>query len=187
MSTTWNSSPSKNDRMQTVNRWLKVFVVAVMAAVLYTALNQGHPVEAPVERFPDFELRTLTGDTFSSESLEGQVTILNFFATWCGPCKAEMPMLDRLAPVFQAQGARVVAVAAGGEDRLTIRAFADRYHLRFPVVLDGGNLLDVLQTGALPTTAIVDRHGVIRKVFVGMLDEKALKAAVEEALGDPRG
>ncbi len=176
---TTSSSPT---RRMTAATWLKVVAVSIMAAVLYLSYQQHDLFPSRVERLPPFDLTTLDGDSFTDQDLEGPVTVLNFFATWCGPCNAEMPMLQRFADHHAEEGLRVVALSAGGDDRLRLRKFAARHRLTIPIVLEGEHLLEAVGVSMLPTTVVVDSTGRVAHVFVGLVTQKRLEAVVTPLL-----
>ncbi len=145
-------------------------------------------IAAPHPNFaaPSFALADLSGQTVELSALQGKVVILNFWASWCPPCRAEMPELDRVFRETQDAGARVLAVDQM-EDVNTVRAFGDQLQLSFPLLLDSdGAVSSRYQVRALPTTFFIDRRGVIRDVVVGgpmtrQVIEDKLKPLLAEA------
>ncbi len=128
-------------------------------------------------RAPALELPTVAGDGLALDSLRGDVVLLNIWATWCGPCRQEMPALERVYRKYRGRGLRVVSVAVDdhpGERQPdgrvvgAVSRFMERYGLTFPVALDPtGGTEASFETEYLPTTVLIDRDGVIRSKEVG--------------------
>lgn len=147
-------------------------------------------IAAPQAGFlaPDFKLETLQGAGLSLGDLRGRPVIVNVWATWCPPCRAEMPALERVYQAYRAQGLEVLAVNATSSDSPTAaQAFAQEYGLTFPVLLDAqGSVASHYQAWSLPTTFFVDRQGVIREVVVGgPMSETLLQIRVQQLLEKP--
>jgi thiol-disulfide isomerase/thioredoxin len=137
---------------------------------------------------PEFSLPTLAGGTASNADLKGHVTIVDFWATWCEPCRRSMPHLQQLAanPELSAKGLRVLAVnATHQDDRADVEAYMKETGFTFPVPLDeNGMMTQAFQVRGFPTTFVVGRDGTVRNVFVGVMPDtlKALDEAVAAAL-----
>ncbi len=140
---------------------------------------------APREGFlaPDFTLQDLKGQTYTLSDLQGKAVLLNFWATWCPPCRAEMPALDRVYAAYQAQGVVVLAVTAD-DTRSEAGAFAAEYGLSFPILVDSSAAAArAYRVTSLPTSFFIDPQGVIRKVIVGgPMSEAGIRANVEGLL-----
>lgn len=139
----------------------------------------------PGYRAPSFSLRTLEGETVSVADLRGRAVILNFWATWCPPCRAEMPAFQRLYARYRDQGLMVLGVnATSGDDLATVFAFRQQYGLTFPILLDeAGQVQQRYRVTALPTTFFIDPRGMIRDVVVGgPLSEAAIEARLSQLL-----
>jgi peroxiredoxin len=122
------------------------------------------------EPAPDFAAPTLAGDTLALEALRGRAVVLNVWATWCAPCREEMPALDRLYRQHRDDGLVVLAVSvdAGSDAARLVRAFVADLDLAFPVLLDpAGTLQDRFGVNGLPTTFLIDRGGRIRARVLG--------------------
>jgi peroxiredoxin len=116
---------------------------------------------------PDFSLTGLDQQTIELGQLRGKVVLLNFWATWCGPCVAEMPNIDQ---VYQGTAHQDVAILAvnQGEFADQVKGYAELYHLHFPILLDGnGKVGDLYRVQALPTTVFIDRQGIVREIHIG--------------------
>jgi peroxiredoxin len=123
---------------------------------------------------PDFTLKNLSGEDVTLSKLRGQVVLINFWATWCGPCRAEMPDLQRRYDALKDQGFTVLAIN-DDEPIEDVRRFADAYDLTFTILLDPGeSVVRLYRILAFPTTFIVDREGVVQKLHLGALTEDAL-------------
>jgi len=134
---------------------------------------------------PAIVLPQLDGELVSLDAFKGQVVIVNFWASWCGPCRAEMPTLERLYQIEQTRGLTVLAVNSTFQDDQTNVAQMRRdLGLSFPTLLDyEGTVGHRYGVRMLPTTFIIDRQGVIRQVlFGGPLSEASLRNAVEPLL-----
>jgi thiol-disulfide isomerase/thioredoxin len=127
-------------------------------------------------------LNAAEGPTLAIDKLKGTVTVLNFWATWCPPCRNEMPSIQRLADLMKGTAFRVVAVSVG-EDRKTVAAFIKENGYTYPIYLDErGTLSQSLASQGIPTTYILDKNGMVIAGTVGSreYDEPALVAALKE-------
>jgi thiol-disulfide isomerase/thioredoxin len=127
-------------------------------------------------------LHPLAGGTLSLADLRGQVVVLDFWATWCPPCRRELPRLDALHAELARKGGRVVAVSID-EDRENVDLFARRYGLRLPIALDGPDgLAHELDLREVPLTLVLDRDGRVA-LTSGRSDAAGLQAVADAAHG----
>jgi peroxiredoxin len=132
----------------------------------------------------DFSLPLLNGETAGLSAYKGKVVLLNFWATWCPPCRAEMPSMETLYQRFKDQGLEILAVN-GGEDNATVQKFLQNNRYSFPVLMDTKNEVNRLYgIEAIPTTFILDKEGKIIARIVGSLrwDNSKIIAAIETLL-----
>jgi peroxiredoxin len=108
---------------------------------------------------PDFTLPTLEGGSITLSDLKGRVVLINFWATWCSPCREEMPSLERLYRHFKYEDFTLLAVDVM-EHPETVKRFAKEYNLSFPILLDEkGDVAGKYAANAIPTTYIIDKGG----------------------------
>jgi len=131
---------------------------------------------------PDFELTTLDGETIRLSSLRGKPVILNFWASWCVPCQAEMPALQKVYQEYRAQGLQVIAVNMAFQDNQNdALAFVAKHNLTFPVPLDvSGEAGRSYLIQALPSSFFIGSNGIIIDVIIGgPIDEAVLRSQAE--------
>lgn len=135
---------------------------------------------------PDYEAIMLDGSPFRMGGAGDKVVLLNIWATWCGPCRIEIPELEALHTKLAPQGFEVVGVSIDDPGATEIvREFVGEQHMTYPVVLDPqGRIADMFQTTVIPTSALIDRSGKILWMHRGLVraTDPALNAALEEAL-----
>jgi len=131
---------------------------------------------------PDFSLPALSGETIRLDDLKGQVVLVTLWATWCPPCKAEMPTINAFYQAQQAAGFTTLMVNMQ-EDGTTVSDFIKANDFSFPVLLDGqGELMNLYGVRGLPATFILDRSGQVRYIQSGAITEAELEAAVTPLL-----
>lgn len=132
---------------------------------------------------PDFTLTALDGTTVRLSSLKGKAVLVNFWATWCEPCKIEMPWLVDLQKEFGPQGLQVLGVALDDADAKTIGQFTRKMGVNYPV-LKGTDEVAGLYGGAdrLPLTFFVDRSGKVVDETVGLVSESVIVDAIKRSL-----
>ena len=119
------------------------------------------------EEAPDFMLKSLDGANLRLEEYRGQVVLINFWASWCGPCRQEMPLLDRLHHRYEDTGFAVLGVNVEG-DADGAQEIVDKTNVTFPILIDDGQRVSELYSlEAMPSTVIVDRDGVVRYIHRG--------------------
>ncbi|OGO32016.1 MAG: hypothetical protein A2Z16_16825 [Chloroflexi bacterium RBG_16_54_18] len=134
---------------------------------------------------PDFEVTTIKGETVKLSDFTGSPMIVNFWASWCSPCRAEMPALQRIYEEYRNSGLVVLAVNSTHQDNLPdIKNFIDEYSLLLPVLLDfDGTASNLYQVRALPTTFFIGADGKIQDVQVGgPLSEATIRVKVQDLL-----
>ena len=133
---------------------------------------------------PNFELPTLSGENMKLTDYKGKIVILNFWASWCGPCKVEMPhMQNYYKKNKDAANVEIIAVNMTSEERggqKSIQKFVKEYGLTFPILLDNdGEVLDLYNIITIPITYVIDTDGVISQKILGPMDEKMINELVE--------
>lgn len=134
---------------------------------------------------PEFSLSTLEGETQSISDYKGKVVLVNNWATWCPPCKAEMPSLRDFHNAQASNGFTVIAVEAG-DPKEDVLAFAETLNLQFPVWLDSeGVSLKAIGNGSLPNSYVIDRTGTVRLAWTGEISlamlEKYVTPIIQES------
>ena len=148
-------------------------------------------LENPIP-LPDFPMRTLAGETLTPQGLRGKVVIVNFWATWCHPCQAEIPELIKLQNKYPEE-LTVIGVSAEipGHDlsndarsREIARRFAEEWHINYAVVMQTDRILDAF-TGifALPTSFVIDQEGRIVQKHVGLISPVIFEREVRALVG----
>ena len=135
---------------------------------------------------PAYAADLLGGGTFDVEKERGSVVMLNLWATWCGPCRYEIPELQALHNKYSARGFKVVGVSVDEGGEADVKPFVEEQKITYPIALDpAGKLANIFQSDILPTTVIVDRNGKIiwRKPGVITPNDAGLIKAIEDALG----
>lgn len=140
--------------------------------------------EAQAAPAPAFSLPALTGPgRVGLDSFPGSIVVLNFWASWCGPCRREAPGLERTWRAFRTRGVRFLGVDELDDDA-SGRAFLKELGITYPSASDpSGSLVDGYGLFGLPTTYLIDRSGTIRYRFVGYTDEGSLQATLARMLG----
>jgi len=119
---------------------------------------------------PDFTLRDLQGKDIALSSLKGKVVLLNFWATWCPPCKAEMPAMNRLYHEIKARGFEIIAVSTDNS-LSTIRDYLAKNRVDFPILHDEKKSVSKqYRVFSMPTTFLIDKNGTIVEKFYGEYD-----------------
>jgi peroxiredoxin len=135
---------------------------------------------------PDFTLKTLEGHTVRLSELRGQkVVLINFWATWCPPCRIEMPAMQQIYSEYKAKGLEILAVNIESDAQEEIRDFVKELRLTFPILLDPDmKITRNFRLIGLPVSILIDRQGVIRAKIVGYHDwtTKASRMQVERLL-----
>ena len=147
-------------------RTRRLAVFSLLAAVAGTALAAVGPNAAA----PDFTLRTAAGPNLRLQEQRGQVVLINFWATWCGPCRQEMPHLNRLYDKYKGSGFVLIGVNVD-DDARNAAEVAAKLGIKFPVLWDTDKKVSKLyDLSTMPSTVIVDRDGKVRYVHRGYLN-----------------
>ena len=144
---------------------------------------------------PEFALEDLSDKKVSLASYKGKEVLINFWATWCGPCKIETPWLIELRNQYTARGFEVLGVSTDDIDRgdpqklsgekQEIARFADEMHIPYPVLIDGDSLSKPYGgLDAMPTSFFVDRNGTVVAAQMGLTSKDDIEANIRKALGD---
>ena len=164
----------------------KYGAILFLAILLATSAGCRGDVPAPVREVkpevgysaPDFELEDLAGDTVRLSDYRGKVVVLNFWATWCVPCRLELPILEGLPDKYDANDLIVLAVNQG-ETQFEVAAFAEENELPFTVLLDPQMSVGMAyKARTIPTTFVVDADGVIQYKRIGALIPNELDLAI---------
>jgi peroxiredoxin len=173
-----------------MKRLIYIMLIVLLGTTVYGAtiqdklMNLGIALPQNKVEAIDFELEDLNGETRSLSSYRGKVVFLNFWATWCGPCRIEMPSMQRVYNELKDEGFEIVAVDLR-EDKKVVKKFIKEYELTFPVLLDKtGKVGGIYGTRSIPTTYIIDRDGFIvgRTIGAREWDTEEIETVFREIL-----
>jgi peroxiredoxin len=130
---------------------------------------------------PEFTLESVDGEQVTLSDLNGQVRLIDFWATWCAPCREEVPMFKELYATYAPQGFTIVAIAA--EDAQLVREYVQANEIAYPNLVDADEVVsDLYEVPALPSAFLLDREGRIVEEFVGPKPRKVLEKKILELL-----
>lgn len=162
---------------------------AATATTATDAQPSGAPAaEAGTEvgsRMPEYSAMWLDGSKFELMKHRDKVVLLNVWATWCGPCRYEIPELQEIHERYAPRGFEVIGVSVDESGVEAVREFVNENEMRYPVALDPeGKIANLLQTSVLPTTVLIDRNGTVvwKKYGVIMPNDEELTQAIQAAL-----
>src|SRR5271157_465316 len=162
-------------------------LVWIFASADKTNSETAGRIPAPQKGFlaPEFKLETLDGQSIALTDYRGKAVLVNVWATWCPPCRAEMPTIEKVYQEYQNQGLVVLGVDSTIQDDPTaIAPFVKQYNITFPILLDiNGEASDLYELRSLPTSFFIGRDGVIKEVVVGgPMSEALLRTNIEEIM-----
>ncbi len=162
-------------------------VLPIVVLVVIVGLGAGWqmltPTAASRNEAPPFTVRTLDGKTQRLSDLRGRPVLLDFWATWCAPCRASLPNLDAMQRRYGARGLVVLGLSVDDDGPVAVRRFADRLGVRFPIAMAEEKVLaDYGPIRTIPTTILINRRGQVVRRVVGYLDEETLDGYVREIL-----
>lgn len=157
----------------------------MIRAVLLSLLLALQPVAAgnQAENTPGFTLKDLTGRTVRLSDYRGKVTLLNFWATWCPPCRAEMPELIELQKRYQDRGLQIIGITYPPYRRSRVRGVMKSLGVHYPVLLGTRKVAALYSVGeVLPVTIVIDRQGKLRDRILGILTPEEFEEKVAPLL-----
>jgi len=162
---------------------IKYCLTLTFLALLVSACSQNNSkqVAQVAKPAPDWTMPTSTGGTLTMSALRGKPVYLNFFATWCPPCKDEAPFINKMQQQYAARGLQVVGVDEL-ESAAQAEGFRRQYHLVYPAVVDSGTLQGQYLINGLPVHVFIGRDGVIRKMVAGEMSHADIQKNVQSIL-----
>ncbi len=158
-----------------MNKMLTAILVMILTSgLLITGCAVGSEPTATVGKAaPDFELQNLDGQSISLSDLKGKPVLINFWATWCGPCVSEMPYIQEIYGEWSGKGLMVLAINMG-ESSSKVEQFLQDHNLSLPVLLDTKQVVARrYNIRGIPTTFFIDKDGTIQEKIIGAFTSKA--------------
>ncbi len=168
---------------------IKSFPILILFVVLFAALagcskadNKGAKGLVEADEFKPFTTVSFDGETIDTESMRGEVVVINFWASWCGPCKVEARALEAIYKKYKDEGVNFVGIAI--DDTLEgARGFIERYKITYPNAFDTDNRLAAqYEIFAVPTTYVLDREGWNTFTHRGAITKRQLEKAIKRVL-----
>lgn len=160
-------------------------LIAAFALVARTVVKVGSGPVPPHAgtTAPALATKTPEGAAIGLTDLKDRVVLVDFWATWCPPCVASMPALERLHQDLGARGFTVLGVNQEKGEEKMVRSFLTDRKISFPIGMDDGNIARSWGVYTYPTSFLIGRDGMVRKMYRGVSNERVLRADIEEALG----
>jgi peroxiredoxin len=171
-----NDTMKKKDERQASLASSEQAIEGMDMSSITVGINQG-------DIAPDFELNTPDGESLKLSDFRGQKVIVNMWATWCPPCRVEMPDMQKIYEKYKDENATIIAVNMTSSEKSldSIPNFLDEFGITFPVVLDEHNKVgEIYQVYALPTSLIIDSKGIIQQKISGPMNYEMMEKFVSE-------
>lgn len=176
------------------NTWVWVVVVLAIAVMLVSApylanragLSKSRPARSEIKGkdAPEFSLESLQGNTVRLSDYHGKAVLLNFWATWCQPCKIEMPWFEDLQKQYGPQGLQVVGIAMDDASKEDIQKFVKQMGVNYPILLGKESVGDAYGgVQFLPSTFFIDRDGKVTDHIFGLKSRSEIEDEIKQALG----
>ncbi len=163
------------------NRNLILFIFGILMAISITHCTKGKS-DLTSTMAPDFTLKTLRGEEITLSKLKGKPVLLDFWATWCGPCRESIPHLIYLYKTYQGKGAEVIGISMDKGETERVKNFVMSMDIPYPIMIASAEVVQKYRVANLPTTFFIDKEGKIHEKIVGFNSKIAerMKTLMEE-------
>jgi len=187
-----NQTEASRPRPTLQDKLITLFLAGCVVLLVLVLPDRDTPIpaaHAAAKRnsIPNFTFPALAGKSWTLTEHRGHVVLINFWATWCPPCQQETPELVEISNMYRAKGLDVVGVSMDNSDLDSVRAFASRYGIPYPILLPTPGSPIPSSVQAYPTTLLIDCQGRVAVGFEGALDAKSIKPVLEGLLKEPAG
>ncbi|MCY8473050.1 redoxin domain-containing protein [Bacillus halotolerans] len=166
-----------------LKKWVAgILLIGLAGYMCWNIYQQFSKKEIGIEegqQAPDFTLKTLSGERTSLSDVKGKKVLLNFWATWCKPCRQEMPAMEELQKEHSDVAVIAVNFTSAEKSEKKVQTFADTYHLTFPILIDKKGINVDYNVFSYPTTFILDEKGVIQDIHIGTMTKKEMKEKLD--------
>ncbi len=162
-----------------------IALVILVSLCLCACETEGEQLgaEAVKKVAPPFSIMDVSGNTISLNALRGKVVLINFFATWCGPCRAEIPDFVRLYKKYNPQGLEIIGLSLDQGNPRMLHRFLAQYHVQYPIALATKDIIYKYGgVSAIPMTVVIDQGGMIDQRIVGLRSGKEFEKIVVRLL-----
>ncbi len=160
---------------------LVLFSLFLLFVIRVRTLRPSHPYPAP-----DFTLRDLHGNPVRLSSFRDKGVVLNFWATWCGPCRREIPWFIQLQKEYGPRGLQVIGISMDEGGSKTVEQFVEKTGIDYPILIDDGHVSTLYgATEILPTTYYISRNGMVFAFVKGVIGKDEVEANIKETLERP--
>jgi cytochrome c biogenesis protein CcmG/thiol:disulfide interchange protein DsbE len=161
-------------------------LLVVIAASFLAAPGPVDAAPRPGQPAPNFKLISTTGQTISQENYRGHVLILDFFATWCQPCRQSIPHLVEMNRKYGKQGLQILGLSLDEDGERAVKTFADEFRVNYPLALAGDSITVDFGIRSVPIMYLIDKKGKIVEVYRGSSDETArsLEQSIKRLLAE---
>lgn len=163
-----------------MNSTVSLFLQVIIAASLLMLPGQVDAAAKPGQTAPNFKVTATSGQTISQDNYPGHVLILDFFATWCQPCRMTIPHLVELNRKYGKQGLQVLGLSVDEDGDRAVKLFAGEFKINYPLALAGDATTNDFGVRSVPVMFLIDKKGKIVEVYRGYSDEMA--RAVEQSV-----
>jgi peroxiredoxin len=148
-------------------------VMVFMVSGILAAPARSYAVPRVGQPAPNFKVSTTSGQQVSLENYRGHVLVLDFFATWCQPCRVSIPHLVEMNRKYGNQGLQVLGMSADEDGESVVKAFADKHRITYPIALAGESTQADFGVRSVPVMFVIDKKGRVAEVFRGFTDDVA--------------
>lgn len=158
--------------MNYISSFIRILLVVIAASFL-TAPGPVDAAPRPGQPAPNFKVTSTTGQTISQENYRGHVLILDFFATWCQPCRLTIPHLVEMNRKYGKQGLQILGLSVDEEGERVIKAFTDEFRVNYPLALAGESTTADFGVRSVPVMYLIDKKGNVVEIYRGHTSEAA--------------